>query len=223
MAVCPESALLLEGTAAEELQPLDTSNYPNPASLSTLMRGRRSVRLYRDEPVDKALIEDMLQVVRWAPSGKNVQPLRFVVTSGKQRMHELVEHTLNFFQWLLQNQVQHARTLGVEALVDAWKRGCDPILRNAPHLIVAHGPKDNPMLMGSGMIAVTQLELLATANGLGACWAGYLQIAASAHAPLRQALGLAEGEAVAAALMLGKPRFRYRAVPPRKPLEVRWQ
>ncbi|HMA95152.1 MAG TPA: nitroreductase family protein [Polyangiaceae bacterium] len=68
-----------------------SSNYPNPASLSTLMRGRRSVRVYRDEPVDKALIENMLEVVRWAPSGKIVQPLRFVVTSGKQRMHELVE------------------------------------------------------------------------------------------------------------------------------------
>ncbi len=44
-----------------------------------LARTRRSIRRFKPEPVDEALVEGVLEAGRWAPSGRNNQPWRFVV------------------------------------------------------------------------------------------------------------------------------------------------
>jgi len=46
--------------------------------------GRRSVRRYKPDPVPKKLIEKILDAARWAPSGGNIQPWKFVVISDKK-------------------------------------------------------------------------------------------------------------------------------------------
>jgi nitroreductase len=45
--------------------------------------GRRSVRLYKPDPVPKKCIERILDAARWAPSGSNIQPWKFIVVSDK--------------------------------------------------------------------------------------------------------------------------------------------
>jgi nitroreductase len=188
-----------------------------------LLRSRRSIRLYKEDLVERSVIESLLDTARWAPSGKNVQPLSYTVSSGKERMKEIAEQVIAYFRSLLQDQPGVALAWGGHGLVKAWDAGKDVILRDAPQLIAAHGPRENPMLTGSGTIALTQIELLAVAYGLGACWAGYVQFAAGSHEPTREALGLPAGDALAGALMLGKPRVKYRAIVPRKPLSVVWR
>ncbi len=223
MAVCTNEALLLEGTRREELEPLEPAHMPSPEALRALLRGRRSIRLYKDELVERSVIECILDTARWAPSGKNVQPLRYTVSSGKERMKEISEQVIAYFRSLLEGQPELAVAWGASGLVKAWDVGKDVILRGAPQLIAAHGPRGNPVLVGSGTIALTQIELLAAAHGLGACWAGYVQIAAGSHEPTRKALGLPAADALAGALMLGKPRVKYHAVVPRNPLNVVWR
>ena len=71
-------------------------------------------------------------------------------------------------------------------------------------------------------IALTFLELAAVARGLGTCWAGLLTFAANGDRAVRNALGVPEGHVVHGGLMLGYPRFRYAAVPPRNPVSVGW-
>jgi coenzyme F420-0:L-glutamate ligase / coenzyme F420-1:gamma-L-glutamate ligase len=44
-----------------------------------LVRGRRSVRKYADQPVPRALVEQVLDAARWAPSPHGRMPWRFVV------------------------------------------------------------------------------------------------------------------------------------------------
>lgn len=48
----------------------------------TLVRTRRSVRGYRPDPVPRALIEEVLEVARGAPSSMNTQPWHVHVLSG---------------------------------------------------------------------------------------------------------------------------------------------
>jgi coenzyme F420-0:L-glutamate ligase / coenzyme F420-1:gamma-L-glutamate ligase len=47
--------------------------------LDTVMRGRRSVRAFRPDPVPRALIERVLDAARWAPSPHGRMPWRFAV------------------------------------------------------------------------------------------------------------------------------------------------
>src|ERR1700692_609188 len=49
------------------------------ATLTALLQGRRSVRQFQDRAVDRALVEQILEAARWAPSPHGRQPWRFVV------------------------------------------------------------------------------------------------------------------------------------------------
>ena len=56
--------------------------------------GRRSIRAYTGDPVDRGSVETILQAGRWAPSGLNNQPWRFMVLfTGDSRQEELAECT----------------------------------------------------------------------------------------------------------------------------------
>ena len=50
--------------------------------LTALMRGRRSVRRYLDQPVPRELLMEVLEAARWAPSPHGRQPWRFVVLTN---------------------------------------------------------------------------------------------------------------------------------------------
>ena len=47
-----------------------------------VLRGRRSIRGYKSDPVPKALIEEILELAMRAPSSMNTQPWNFTILSG---------------------------------------------------------------------------------------------------------------------------------------------
>ena len=47
------------------------------------IRTRRSIRVFKPDPVPKKVLRELLDVSRWAPSGGNVQPWYFEVLAGK--------------------------------------------------------------------------------------------------------------------------------------------
>jgi nitroreductase len=49
----------------------------------SLARQRRATRHFLPDAVDPALVERLLGIAQWAPSGYNLQPTRFVVVEGR--------------------------------------------------------------------------------------------------------------------------------------------
>lgn len=47
------------------------------------IRTRRSIRVFKPDPIPKKVLQELLDVGRWAPSGGNVQPWYFHVLTGK--------------------------------------------------------------------------------------------------------------------------------------------
>ena len=47
------------------------------------IRTRRSIRVFKPDPVSKKVLQELLDVSRWAPSGGNVQPWYFEVLAGE--------------------------------------------------------------------------------------------------------------------------------------------
>lgn len=61
----------------------------------TALQERRSIRQYTDRPITREEIVTMLEAGRWAPSGKNNQPFRFIVIrSDDPRMDKLADCTI---------------------------------------------------------------------------------------------------------------------------------
>lgn len=53
-------------------------------TLTELLQSRRSVRQYQSRPVERELIEQVLEAARWAPSPHGRQPWRFVVLTRQE-------------------------------------------------------------------------------------------------------------------------------------------
>lgn len=49
------------------------------------LRGRKSIRGFKPEPVPETLIREIFDLARWSPSYKNSQPWEVVVVSGKRK------------------------------------------------------------------------------------------------------------------------------------------
>lgn len=81
-------------TAALEIEPPPPSSRTplEPAMLATferVLRERRSVRRFREEPVEDAIIQRVLEAGLWAPSPHGTQPWRFVVITHRENRDRL--------------------------------------------------------------------------------------------------------------------------------------
>ena len=194
-----------------------------PEQLGTYMVSRRSIRNYLSKPVDKTKIEDMLNIVRYSPSGMNAQPVNWIIVHDAERVKKLTALTIEWMHSVLESDADHPVKPFMPALIGSFEAGNDPICRGAPHVAIAHAPAENPMAFTDSIIALTWFELAAPAFGLGACWAGFLKIAADSYEPIREELGLPEGHAVQYAMMFGHQKYKATSVPGRNPANISWR
>ncbi len=213
VAVCPTDAVTLMNTLPETCEPVSREFVFSEEAVAHLLKSRRSVRVYKDKPVPRDLMENLLDMVRWAPTAKNFQPVQWTVCDDREKLRRMAGLTV---EWLRKGNM-------FPDIWDAWEKGEDMILRDAPVLAIAHASEKALNPPADCAIAVTSLELAASALGVGGCWAGFFMRAASMYAPLAQMLELPPEHKVYGALMLGYPKFRYHRIPPRDVLlKVQW-
>jgi nitroreductase/NAD-dependent dihydropyrimidine dehydrogenase PreA subunit len=222
-AVCPTNAVKVNHEKLLQAPtPLDVEKL-TPKQLKAYFMSRRSIRAYKKESVGKAVLEEILDIVRYAPSGVNRQPVQWIVVQDPKTVSQLSNAVVDWMREGLERKAPLAGVLNFKGLVRSWDEGNDPICRNAPHLVIAHGSKDDRMASGDAMIALAHLELLTPAFGLGACWAGYFGVAASASQNLKNLIELPQDHVVFGALMLGFPKYNYVRVPMRNRASIVWK
>jgi nitroreductase len=124
---------------------------------------------------------------------------------------------------MLVNMKEFSLSMHMERALEKWEQGRDIILRDAPALVVAHAHKDDRLAPSTCTIALSYLELAATTMGLGCCWAGYFNAAATTFPPMNTSLALPEGHQSFGAMMVGFPKFLYKRLPPRKTPVIEWR
>ncbi len=222
-AFCPPGAIELSTMNVKDSAQLDHTKLPAAAQVELFLKGRRSVRRYKDEPVTKEEIEKLLDIARYAPSGINRQPVDWLVINDKNKVHELAGSIVGWMEKLIKSGSSFAESFNFGRLVESWKKGEDKVCRGAPCVIIACGVKDDPIVPQSCTISAEYLELAAFGSGLGACWAGYVQMAVNMSEEIRKSIGLSSRAIAGAAMMLGRPKYRYSRIPSRNPTKVIWK
>lgn len=219
VAVCPVEALTLPEMAGvtPQLGPDDCLAMARDLRISAeqadlFLRSRRSIRTFKDKTISEPVITELLDLASCAPSAKNGQPARWLVTRTPEATRRMAELTVEFMSI---NNV-------FPGVIKNWEKGLDKILHGAPHVAIAHACDEGLHPAEDCSLAAAYLELAAHSRGIGACWAGFLMEAAEGYHPLRELLGLPEGHGIHAALMLGYPRYRYHRIPKRRDVQVRW-
>ena len=223
MVSCPTRALTL-GFLQDEPEPGRPAAFPpEPDLIAYYLKNRRSVRHYTREPVPRDTIAAILDVARYAPSGVNQQPVRWLVIHDPGEVHSLAGMTVDWMRHEAGKDHPLLPKPALDGLLAAWDRGGDPICRNAPHLLVATVPEGPGSAFIDGIIAVTYADIAAPAFGVGTCWAGFLSLAVQAWPPLKEALAIPEGYVYSFSLMCGFPEFKTYGIPRRNPPKVTWR
>jgi len=223
VSVCPCDAISLKTMSPADCAPVNKDLLPSPEQVEHFLKTRRSVRVYKEEPVPHDVLARLIDIARYAPSGHNSQPVHWLVIEERREVRQLSALVIEWMNMLIRKSPRVIELFHFDIFVNAWERGEDRVLRGAPHVIVAHAPKDAPMAQENCSIALTYLELAAYSQGLGACWAGYLLAAATSSPAMITALRLPGGHRCFGAMMIGYPRHQFRRIPLRNEPSVIWR
>jgi len=222
-AFCPSGSIELSTMNHKGSMKLDHSKLPTAQQVELLLKGRRSIRTYKEQPVSKELIEQLLDCSRYAPSGINRQPVNWIVINSQEKVHELSASVISWMEGLLNAKSPMAESFRFDRLVASWNKGEDMVCRKAPCVIIAYGIKDDPMVPQSCTISAAYLELAAFGFGLGACWAGYVNMALNMSDDVGKLAGLSNRATAGAAMMVGHPKYRYSRIPFRNIAKAIWR
>lgn len=223
LAVCRFGAFALASMPEEACRELKPGWRIPFHDLEDFLKSRRSVRIYKPEPVSRETLAKLIDVARYAPSGINRQPLKWAVILEPGKVRQIAAAVVNWMQVLVKSNSPLAASLSMENLVTAWDKGADWVCRGAPHLICAYALKGDLTAAQSATTALTYLELAAAAHNLGACWAGYVQIAVNSSLDVRKLTGIPSRTECFGAMMIGYPGVNYSRIPLRNTPHVIWR
>ena len=223
VAACPTSALSHRAMRPEQCASIKPGLSLNADQADQFLRGRRSIRVYRTDPVDRAALARLIGTASTGPSGHNTQPVEWLVIHDTAEVRRLTGFVIDWMRYMLEQQPDFAKMILLDHVVETWEKGHDAVCRNAPHVVLTYAHKDNGMAPSACTIALAYLELAAQANGLGACWAGYFDMAARYWSPLQKELGLPADNVSYGAMMIGYPKFKYHRIPLRKDARISWK
>ncbi|HEY0742041.1 MAG TPA: nitroreductase [Chryseosolibacter sp.] len=130
-------------------------------SIIQIIYDRRAVRKYKSRPVEKSLIEQLVDTGRMAPSGMNLQPWKFYVVTESNLIKQMDE----------QIKVVVADIYKMPEMVEFLKKP-NSIFHGAPVVVFITAPKVNEWAaLDIGMCAQNMM-LAAKASGLDTCPVG---------------------------------------------------
>jgi nitroreductase/NAD-dependent dihydropyrimidine dehydrogenase PreA subunit len=220
--VCPSNALVHK--LSDQALKSNDSVIRNISSeeLGSYFKSRRSIRQFKPKPVAQQTLEQVLDVVRYAPTGTNRQMNQWVIISDSIIIKKLSELTINWMRIVCRANVEMANRIGMPRIISAHEKGMDIICRNAPCIAITYTLSSYPGGVKDAVIAASHLELLLPSFGLGGCWAGYLMIALQNSTEMKKLIGLDDNFTIHASLMIGYPKYQYAKVPARNSVNVKW-
>jgi nitroreductase len=155
-----------------------------------LLRTRRSIRRFTDQPVEQEKLDLLLEAALRSPSSKGNDPWEFIVVTDKERLEQL----------------------------SAAKAHGATFLNGAPlAIVVCADPAKSDVWVEDAAIATTLIHLQATDLGLASCWVQMRlrqrEDQTSSQDYLSDILALPEGLMVLAIVGIGYPADRKNGHP----------
>jgi nitroreductase/NAD-dependent dihydropyrimidine dehydrogenase PreA subunit len=230
MAMCETSAISIEGLSYEtNFRPLPPTNW-NHAAFMDFLLARRSVRIFKDNPVPVEVLQKIIDTVATAPFAVNPENVEITVVNDKKVIEKALPYMskmyiqlakilkVPFLSWLiLRSMPKEVSNTLVNFIGPHVKKGLydsstgtDDITRNAPVLILFHAKKGAEEHTVDAHIYLTYSLLAAHSLGLGATAIGLIGPAVNQSKPLRRLFRIPEGNEVVESMIAGYPKFPFK-------------
>ena len=212
LAICPKGAISILGRRPEDSLPLDgTQPLVDPLKMETLIKGRRSIRKYKDENLDPAVLSRLIDVAWHAPTAVNAKPVLFTVIDDKTKLAAFREEVISGLERVAATNGLPPDRAFFSSFVNLWReKQIDVLFRGAPHFIMASAPKTSMAPSVDCVIALSYFELFAQSMGVGTLWDGLATMAINSLVPeLKTKLGIPGDHTAGYAMVFGKPAVTY--------------
>ncbi|MBE6828467.1 MAG: 4Fe-4S dicluster domain-containing protein [Ruminococcaceae bacterium] len=202
-AVCPAEAIDMPGYDKTDCVKITDLSEIESEILLQGIKSRRTVRQYKDIPVEKEKIDRILKAGQYAPTGSNSQNVAFTILGSKQA--ELEHECVKIFKAGVGIGSLFSKSLRNTKITD------DFFFKGAPLVIVVSG--HNAV---NATIASAYMELEANSMGLGVLYSGFFCACTKLSSKVKSALCLPKGHKAVTCLIIGYPDVKYERIPPRK-------
>lgn len=246
VAICASTAITHTAFPPGSTAPIQFERMPSPEQVLELLRTRRSVREFRDKPLESGTIEQIIDGARFAPSGHNSQSTEYLVVLDRAVLRQVSEVTIEYLRFEVRRlsnrffmtmlsmvnrklvETGQKELPGFERIIRAFEEGADPILHHAPVLLVFHARRGVGLADVNANLALQNASLTAHSLGVGHFYSGWL--IAACRVPASRAwsrrmpdlLGISPDNKIHGALALGYPIPRYKNWIDRNPARTRW-
>jgi len=118
------------------------------------IKGRRSIRAFKNQDVPAETVEELIDAARWAPSAGNIQPWEFIIVRKPRIKRRLVEAALG------QMFIEEAPVVIV-------------VCANEERSSQGYGVRGETLYcLQDTAAAIQNIHLTAYSLGLGTCWVG---------------------------------------------------
>jgi NAD-dependent dihydropyrimidine dehydrogenase PreA subunit/nitroreductase len=245
LCACPTNSINHSGFDKSNFKSFNNSQSLNADYAFDLLTRRRSLRNYKRDIPSIELLTKIVEIAGYAPSSPHhrvgwIRNATIVV--GHENMKVVTEMTSEYIvkmikmleSWYIKLAAKYddkaKAALGVipsfKLALNEYKNGNNMITYNAPAAIFLHAPIKSSTPQIDCDAACLQVQLFAEANGLGTCWNGFLQGAASGEhlkgfRKMEKFLKIPDGHKCYAAMTIGFPSVKLHSIPERK-TDITW-
>lgn len=240
VAICPKNAIDHKNFQEGRVTPIKQELIPSSDQTREMLRSIRSIREFKDRPVDKELIEEIIDVARFAPSSTNLQTTEYIVVQDKKVLNKIVDLTYSYLakmskllhNRLISSLIRVVLPKNAEELISyglkfdrylkAQELGKDKILYNAPVLIIFHANKRTPFAEANANLALHNAYVYCWSLGLGSFYTGFVVQASHQNSEIQRLVSVPSPNKIYGALAIGYPRVRYNKWVERKSPKIEW-
>lgn len=240
MMLCPKECISVKGkwVSKDKISPL-VGHKPHVDDLFYLFKKRRSIRKFKDQVIEKEVLEKIIDAGTTAPMGLPPSDLKVLVINGKDNVHTFGDdlckafvEMLNFFKPIVlasfrpilgkvQYRIYKEFILPIiKDTVEKWDKGEDILFYNAPAVIVFYGNEFS--ILEDAVLASTHCQIAADALGLGSCVIGSIGPGLEKSKKTRAKYGIKKGDKVHTGFILGYPVTEFKRSVKREFLEVKY-
>ncbi len=230
VAVCPTGAMQLPRLPANDFEKLLKPAFDYDEFLDFL-RWRRSVRVFKDRPVARDLIEKILAAAATAPMGLPPHSTEVVVIDRREELDFLLEELVRDYEAMVRAFSKPVGRALVRASVGAeiyrmlrdhvvevakWaneryhRDGTDRYMYRAPVLMLFHANRWAFKYEENAHLVCHHSMLAALSLGLGSTIIGLVPPVVDRSKGLRERYGIPKPNRVLTSLILGYPKYKYQ-------------
>ena len=218
VSVCPTNAVTIPDYPMEEVREYDESCKMDAKNLLHFMQFRRSIRQFTGSPVPMESIRNILEAGRYTPTAANRQDVSCILI--RENLAEFRKIVWEGLGERLAKGTPDPYRYRMEIFYDAYQKdnNDDRLFCGADICMIVLS--DAPV---NGTLAMTSMELMAQAQGVGVLYSGFLQRIILDTPKAMEFLGIDSTKTLGTVMLFGMPAVKYQRTAPRKNMQVTWK